>query len=65
MSRPQFAFLIGVLLVWLAWEGGWVVLAAVAAGLIGLAVVRVLEGTLDLNELTDRFRSSSRPSNRR
>jgi hypothetical protein len=51
-------------LVWLAWEAGWVVLAAVAAGLIGLAVVRVLEGTLDLNELTERFRSSSKPSNR-
>ena len=35
MSRQQFAFVIGVLLVWLAWEAGWVVLAAVAAGLIG------------------------------
>jgi hypothetical protein len=66
MTRQQFAFLVGVLLVWLAWEAGWVVLAAVAAGLIGLAIVRVLEGTLDLNELTERFRSSSSaPSKRR
>lgn len=64
MSRHQFAFLIAVLLVWLAWQAGWVVLAAVAAGLIGVAVVRVLEGSLDLNELTERFRSSSGPSNR-
>ena len=59
MSRPQYAFIIGVLLVWLAWDAGWVVLAAVAAGLIGLGVVRVLEGELDLNELSDRFRSKS------
>ena len=65
MSRQQFAFLIGVLLVWLAWEGGWVVLAGVAAGLIGLAVVRVLEGTLDINDLTERFRSSSGSPKRR
>lgn len=64
MTRHQYAFLVGVLLVWLAWEAGWVVLAAVAAGLIGLAVVRVLDGTLDLNELTERFRSSSSPDHR-
>ena len=65
MSRHQFAFLVAVLLVWLAWEAGWVVLAAIAAGLIGLAIVRVLEGTLDVNELAQRFRSSSSPSSRR
>ncbi len=59
MSRNQYAFLIGVLLVWLAWDAGWIVLAAVAAGAIGLAVVRVVEGEIDLNELADRFRSSS------
>jgi hypothetical protein len=59
MSRPQYAFIVGLLLVWLAWDAGWVVLAAVAAGLIGLGVVRVLEGDLDLNEMTARFRSSS------
>ena len=27
VSRAQYAFLIGVLLVWLAWAAGWVVLA--------------------------------------
>jgi fatty acid desaturase len=59
VSRQQFAFIIAVLLVWLAWAAGWVVLAAVAAGLIGVAVVRVLEGDVDLDELVGRFRSSS------
>lgn len=59
MSRRQYAFLIGVLLVWMAWDAGWVVLAAVAVGLIGLGVVAVLEGELDLNELSERFRSGS------
>lgn len=64
MSRRQFAFLIGVLLVWLAWAAGWVVLAAIAAGLIGWGVVRVLEGDVDLTELSERFRSSSSSKDR-
>ncbi len=64
MSRQQFAFIIGVLLVWLAWAAGWVVLAAIAAGLIGLAVVRVLEGDVDLDEFVGRFRSPSKSSKR-
>ena len=59
MSRQQYAFITGVLLVWMAWAAGWVVLAAVAAGLIGLGIVRVLEGDLDLTEVAERFRSSS------
>ncbi len=63
MSRPQFAFVIGLLLVWLAWEAGWVVLAAVAAGLIGMAIVKVLEGNVDLNDLAERFRTSSSRKN--
>ncbi len=37
MSRKQYAFVIGVVLVWVAWSAGWVVFAAIAAGLIGLA----------------------------
>ena len=41
VSRRQFGFLIGVLLVWLAWDAGWVVLAGVAAGLIGYGIVTV------------------------
>lgn len=65
MSRQQFAFIVGVLLVWLAWDAGWVVLAAVAAGLIGWGIVRVLEGDLDLGELSERFRSSSSDSSRK
>lgn len=64
MSRRQFAFLIGVLLVWLAWVAGWVVLAAIAAGLIGWGVVRVLEGDVDLGELSERFRPSSSSQDR-
>jgi hypothetical protein len=60
LSRSQFAFLVGVLLVWLAWDAGWVVLAAVAAGLIGLGIVRVLDGGLDLGELGEQIRSSSK-----
>ncbi len=60
MSRNQFAFIIGVLLVWLAWDAGWVVLAAVAAGLIGLGIVRILDGDIDLGELSEQFRSSAK-----
>jgi H+/Cl- antiporter ClcA len=59
MSRQQYAFIVGVLLVWLAWDAGWVIFAAVAAGLIGIAIVRALEGDLDLGEIVDKFRSSS------
>jgi hypothetical protein len=58
VSRSQYAFVVGVLLVWLAWSAGWVVLAAVAAGLLGIGVVRILEGDLDLGELSEKFRSS-------
>jgi hypothetical protein len=57
VSRPQYAFLIAVLLVWLAWAAGWVVLAAIAAGLIAWQAVRLLEGDVDINELTERFRT--------
>lgn len=62
MSRNQYALFVGVLLVWLAWDAGWVVLAAVAAGLIGLGVVRVLDGGLDLGELSEQIRSSAKLS---
>ena len=64
VSRQQYAFVIGVLLVWLAWAAGWVVLAAVAAGLIGVLIVRVIAGEVDLDDLTERVRSfSSRSEN--
>ncbi len=61
MSRKQYAFLIGLLLVWVAYDTGWVVLAGVAAGLIGLGIVQVLEGDIDLGELSERFRSKASP----
>lgn len=57
VSRRQYGFLIGFLVVWLAWEATWVVLAAIAAGLLCYLAVKVLEGDLDVNELTDRFRN--------
>jgi hypothetical protein len=60
VSRRQFGFLMGVLLVWLAWDAGWVVLAGAAAGLIGYGIVRLLEGDFDLTELSDRFRPQPR-----
>ena len=60
MSRAQYAFLIAVLLVWMAWAAGWVVLAAIALGLIFWQAVRLLEGDLDVNELTERFRATKR-----
>lgn len=65
MSRQRYAFIVGLLLVWLAWAAGCVVLGAIAAGLIGIGVVKVLEGDVDLGELTERFRSSSSSSSSR
>lgn len=59
MSRPQYVFLIAVLLVWLAWVAGWVVLAAIAAGLIAWQAVRLLEGDLDMREISERFRTKN------
>jgi hypothetical protein len=56
MSRPQYVFLIAILLVWLAWAAGWVVVAAIAAGLIAWQAVRVLEGDVDVDQLSERFR---------
>jgi hypothetical protein len=60
MSQQQYAFIVGVLLVWLAWDAGWVVLAAVAAGLIGVGIVRILKGDLDLSEVSQSLRSSTK-----
>jgi hypothetical protein len=61
MSNRQFGFLVGFLFIWLvASQSFWVALAALLVGLIGYGVARVLEGDLDLTELTDRFTSSRR-----
>lgn len=56
MTRRQFGFLIGFLVVWLAWAASWVVLAAVIAGGIGWLVVSVLEGGVDFDGISERFR---------
>ena len=61
MSNRQFGFLVGFLFIWLvASQSFWVALAALVVGLIGYGVARVLEGDLDLTDLTDRFTSSRR-----
>ncbi|MDQ6791462.1 MAG: hypothetical protein M3075_12565 [Candidatus Dormibacteraeota bacterium] len=61
MSNRQFGFLVGFLFIWLvASQSFWVALAALLVGLIGYGVARVLEGDLDLTELTNRFTSSRR-----
>ena len=57
MTPRQYGFLIGVLLVWLAWSAGWVVFPAIVAGAIGYGLVRALEGDVDLQGIADRFRS--------
>jgi hypothetical protein len=56
VTRAQYVFLIAILLVWLAWAAGWVVIPAVAAGLIAWQVVRLLQGDVDIQELSERFR---------
>jgi hypothetical protein len=61
MSNRQFGFLVGFLFIWLvASQSLWVALAALLVGLIGYGAARVLEGDLDLTDLTDRFTSSRR-----
>lgn len=61
MSNRQFGFLMGFLFIWLvAAESFWVALAALLVGLIGYGAGRVLEGDLDLTDLSQRFTSTRR-----
>ncbi len=56
MTRGQAGFFIGFALAVLVWAAGfWVALGAALAGVIGWAVVRLLEGDLDLDELNRVF----------
>lgn len=57
MTRRQFGFLIGFLVVWLAFESGPIVVAALAAGIVGYVIVLALEGDLDMGGITERFRN--------
>jgi hypothetical protein len=57
MSRRQYGFLVGFLIVWVIGLSGWsVALWAIVAGSAGSLAVRFLEGDLDLEQLTDRLR---------
>lgn len=61
MSRRQFGFIVGFLIVWMwALEGFLTALAAVVAGVVGYAVARAVEGEFDVSELTERFTSPRR-----
>lgn len=56
MTRGQAGFFIGFALAVLVWAAGfWVALGAALAGVVGWAVVRLLEGDLDLDELNRVF----------
>ena len=51
MSRLQYAFLIAVILVWMAADAGWIVFAGIVAGLVAMGVVKVLQGEIDLGDI--------------
>ncbi len=58
MSRRQFGFIVGFLIVWFwAQQSFLTALAAVIAGLVGYAVARAVEGELDVAEWTERLTS--------
>lgn len=66
MTSGQAGFLIGFALAVLVWAGGfWVTVGAALAGLIGWAVVRVLDGDVDLDELQNALSRGDRRSSRR
>lgn len=61
MSRRQFGFLAGVLIAWVwATTTFLVALGVAVAGVVGYLIVRVLEGDLNLGELSNRFRGTRR-----
>jgi hypothetical protein len=56
MTKTQFGFAVGfaIAVVW-ALAGFLVVIAAVVAGLLGFALVRVLEGSPEVSEFMSRL----------
>jgi uncharacterized membrane protein len=56
MTRGQAGFLIGFLIAVLIWAAGfWVAFGAAFAGVIGYAVVRVVDGDVDVTALGERI----------
>lgn len=61
MTGRQFGYFAGFLFAWLAWAASfWVALGAITLGLLGWLAARVLEGDLDLEDLSDRLGGSRR-----
>jgi len=61
MSRAQYGFAVGfaVAALW-AVAGFLIMVAAVVAGLVGLGVVRLLDGRIDVSGLVDRVSAGRR-----
>jgi|RhiMetdeSRZDD1v2_1073273.scaffolds.fasta_scaffold1041723_3 hypothetical protein len=61
MKRAQFGFVVGFACAGLwAVAGFLVMVAAVVAGLIGVAVAQVMDGRVDVNALVERFSAGRR-----